>query len=345
LAIAAQKRQASVSAGYARSVSPRTRVRLLAGAAALAAAGIAVGATLMGGNDDPAPARTGERGPPALELGPSLRDDREARQLRAAERAYDGGDPAAAREQFEALLRENPASLEAAVGAAIAAWPDGTVAKLRALAERAPTSGLVRLHLGLAHYAGGNDAAATSQWREALRADPDTPAALRAEDLLHPEMAPGRPYFYASFGPRPDLEGLSASEQVDLLRREARSGGVEENVLYGTTLQALGRPVSARAAFARALELDATSLAAQVADAVGRFEKANPSAAFSRLGPLTQTHPRSALLRFHLGLLLLWVRNVDEARVQLQRAMDADGRGFYEREARKLLSRLEDIRT
>jgi tetratricopeptide (TPR) repeat protein len=331
--------------GYARRVSPRTRIRLLVAAAGLAAVGIAVGATLVGRGDDPAPAASADRGPPALELSLTVRDDPEARELFAAERAYEEGNVGAARDRFEALLAKHPNSLEAAVGAAITAWPDGTLARLRGLADQSPTSALVRLHLGLALYAGGDDAAAAAQWREALRVDPDTPAALRAEDLLHPEMAPGRPYFYARFDPRPELEGLPAAEQLETLRRQARSGGVEENVLYGATLQALGRPTSAREAFARAVELEPTSLTAQVADAVGRFEKANPSNAFSRLGPLTDAHPRSALLRFHLGLLLLWIRNVEEARTQLERAVQAEPHGFYGMEARRLLSRLEDIRT
>jgi tetratricopeptide (TPR) repeat protein len=323
------------------------RIRLLVAAAGLAAAGVAVGATLMGGSDEPAPgpARSADRGPPALELGLALRDDREARQLRVAEQAYDDGSASAARERFEAILAQHPDSLEAAVGAAVAAWPEGTVPRLQALAERAPTSGVVRLHLGLALYASGDHEAATAQWREALRVDPDTPAGLRAEDLLHPEMAPGRPFFYVHVRPPPGLERLSPEEQLATLERQARSGGVRANLFYGAALQRSGRPVSAAAAFARALELDADNLSARVADAVGRFDKANPSAAFSRLGPLTQAHPRSALLRFHLGLLLLWIRNVEEAQAQLQLAVEAEPRDFYSREARTLLSRLEDIRT
>lgn len=326
-------------------MSPRTRVRLLAGAAGLAAAGIAVGATLMGRSDDSAPEQRADRGRPALELGLSLRDDAEARALVAAERAYDGGDVPAARERFAAILARNPDSLEAAVGAAVAAWPEGTVPQLQALAERAPASGLVRLHLGLALYATGNDMAATAQWREAFRADPDTPAALRAEDLLHPGMAPGRPFFYAALRPPPGLEGLPPEEQLAALERRARSGGVDANLLYGAALQRSGRPVSAAVAFARAAELDPNSLRAQIADAVGRFEKADPGAAFSRLGPLTEAHPRSGMLRFHLGLLLLWIRDVESAELQLERARDAEPHGFYRREARKLLSRLEAIRT
>jgi tetratricopeptide (TPR) repeat protein len=320
-------------------------VRLLAAAAGLAAAGVAVGATLMGGDDEPEPPSSADRGRPPLELGISLRDDAEARQLLAAERSYDRGDIAAARERFDDVLHTDPESLEAAVGAAIAAWPDATLDRLNALANRAPRSALVRLHLGLALYAAGNDAAATAQWREALRAEPDSAAALRAEDLLHPDMAPGRPFFYAPYALPPGLGELAPSEQLEELERRARSGGVRENLLYGVALQRSGRPVSAQTAFTRAAELDPDSLPARIADAVGRFEKANPAAAFSRLGPLTETNPRSAMLRFHLGLLLLWIREVDGAETQLQRAVDAEPRGFYGRQARRLLSRLEDIRT
>jgi tetratricopeptide (TPR) repeat protein len=158
-------------------------------------------------------------------------------------------------------------------------------------------------------------------------------------------MAPGRPFFYAPFGSQAGLEGLPAEEQLAALERRARSGGVRDNVLYGAALQRSGRPVSAAAAFARALELDPDSLSARIAEAVGRFQKADPAAAFSRLGPLTEAHPRSGMLRFHLGLLLLWIGDVEDAAIQLERARAAEPRGFYGREARKLLSRLEAIRT
>jgi tetratricopeptide (TPR) repeat protein len=184
-----------------------------------------------------------------------------------------------------------------------------------------------------------------AQWREAKRADPDTPSALRAEDLLHPDMAPGRPFFYASFGVGPRLQGDSAAEQLDELRSKAETGGVKAKLLYGVALQRIGRAVSARGAFEQARALDSKSLEAQVAEAVGRFDKDAPAAAFSRLGPLSRDNPSSALVRFHLGLLLLWLRDVDEARKQLQRASAAERHGFYGKEARALLSRLEAIGT
>jgi tetratricopeptide (TPR) repeat protein len=327
-------------------VSPRTRVRALVGVAALAAAGIAVGATLIGRSEAPSPgAPTAKRGAPGLELSVLLRNDSEAKELRAAERSYDRGDRAAARRQFDALLSADPESLEAAIGAAVSSWPEGTLAKLRALADQHPDSALVRLHLGLALYANGEDTAAVAQWREAKRADPDTQSALRAEDLLHPDMAPGRPFFFASFGAGPSLQGDSAAEQLDQLRARAETGGVKANLLYGVALQRVGRTVSARGAFEQARALDGKSLEAQVAEALGRFDKDAPAAAFSRLGPLARDNPRSALVRFHLGLLLLWIRDVDDAREQLQRASAAEPHGFYGKEARKLLSRLKAIGT
>jgi tetratricopeptide (TPR) repeat protein len=328
-------------------VSPRTRVRLVVAAVALAAAGITVGATLVGsgGGDQSSATEPKQRGTPGLELSVLLRNDAEARGLRQAERAYDSGNRAAARAQFAALLDKDPKSLEAAVGAAVADWPDTTLPRLRQLVAEHPGSALVHLHLGLALYAAGDDREAAAQWRQALEVEPDTPSALRAEDLLHPDMAPGRPYFYPSFAPTLDLGKQSAAAQLEALRRQAAKGGLKANILYGVALQRVGQSVSASNAFGRALELDPESLDAKVADAVGRFDKAAPAEAFSRLGPLADAHSRSALVRFHLGLLLLWIRDVPEARKQLQRAADADRGGFYGKEARALLSRLEAIGT
>ena len=317
-------------------MSPRTRVRLLVGVIALAAAAVAVAGGLLLDGEEPA---AGE--PPPLELGVLASEDPRARALVSAEQAYEQGRIAEARRRFETILGSSPSSVEAAVGAAVAAWPDATVERLRQLAEDHPDSGVVRLHLGLALQAEGKVEDAESQWREAEQRDPDTPAALRAEDLLHPDMAPGRPFFFPITLPEPALEGLTSAEQLAQLEGRAESGGVDELLAYGVALQRVGRPASARAAFERALTHAPESVEAQVAAAVGRFDKDAPEEAFSRLGPLARDHPRAGVVRFHLGLLLLWIRALDEARRQLSLA--AETRGFYAREARKLLARLEEI--
>jgi hypothetical protein len=80
-----------------------------------------------------------------------------------------------------------------------------------------------------------------------------------------------------------------------------------------------------------------------VAAAVARFDKANPAVAFSRLGPLARRFPRAPTVRFHLGLLLLWMARVDEAKAQLLKARSIAPRDPLGREADRFLDRLESI--
>ncbi|MGH3039955.1 MAG: hypothetical protein ACRDLZ_11265, partial [Gaiellaceae bacterium] len=131
-------------------------------------------------------------------------------------------------------------------------------------------------------------------------------------------------------------------EQLAELERQAEAGGVAERLVYGIALQRVGRPVSARAAFGSALEADPGSVPAKVADAIGRFDKDDPSQAFSRLGPLADAD-EDGVVRYHLGLALSWLGQVEEAIRQLRLAREADPDGFYGREAERLLDRLEDV--
>ncbi len=88
-------------------------------------------------------------------------------------------------------------------------------------------------------------------------------------------------------------------------------------LLYGVGLQRVGRPVSAEQAFQRAARTAPHDPEAQVAAAVGSFDKDQPAIAFGRLGPLTRTFPNQATVRFHLGVLLLWTGRIDAAVTQL----------------------------
>lgn len=325
-----------------KTVSPRKRTRLLVALAAVAAAAGAASVALVSARGEQEP-----EGPaPPLELGVALSDGPDATALRAAEQAYDRGDHQAALARFERLLARDPASVPAAVGAAVAAWPHGTTGRLERIVEEHPRSGVARLHLGLALYVTGDAGAARAQWREAERRDPDSPSALRAEDLLHPEMPPGRPFFVPEGGRQDaDVAKLPPAEQLAELERRAEDGAPRDWLLYGAVLQRLGRPVSAKAAYDRALALDPTSLEAVTAAAVVRFDKDDPSQAFARLGPVASTNPNSPVVRFHLGLMLLWLRQVREARRQLEAARSAGVATIWGREAGRLLDRLESVRT
>lgn len=321
-------------------MSPRARViTFVAAAAVLVVAAVVAGALLQ---SDGKRAKASPPAPP-LQLG-VFPGQSHARELISAERDYERGERMTALREFQALLREDPESVEAAVGAALAAWPEGSVDRLRALVELHPGSGVARLHLGLALAATGARVGAEREWREAEARDPDTPAALEAESLLHPNMAPGRPFFVAAAQPPATqyFQKLGTVEQEAALRRRAERGGAADWLILGTFLQRIERPLSARRAYDRALKLAPESLETRTAAAVVRFDKDDPANAFSRLGPLARDHSRSSLVRFHLGLLLLWIQSVDEARSQLALATQGKGQ-FHARQAEELLSRLSQI--
>ena len=302
-------------------------------AIALIAAGAVAGAAVLSAEEiqsDPAAQSQPKPRPgsPPLEFALGIRNDREARELRRAVQLYDGGRRAQAARIFSRFD-----SLEAKLGAAFAAWPrtEGRIEQLGALY---PRSALVQLHVGLARlWAGTGDAG--SAWREARDVEPDTPYAVRADDLIHPELAPGLPVFTPSFPYR--IEGDTPAAQLAKLRASRTAHGL---LVYGIALQRLGRPLSARRAFAEALRLAPNDVDALVADAVGRYDKSDPAAAFSRLGPLTRRFPRSATVRFHLGVLLLWQSDLREAKRQLRVARAAEPGSSIAREAGRYLQEL-----
>ena len=294
-------------------MSARGRVFFLVALAAAVASGVVVIGVLATRSNVPSVKPRPGRPPLSLELG--LRSDPEARALQRAQMLYARGEP----KQAEAIF-ERYHSVEAQVGSAFAAWPSGTVSRLETLAAAHPRSSLVALHLGLALYWSRRDADAVTAWRGAQRLQPDTPYAVRASDFLHPRFAPGLPVFVPSFPLPARIEALSARRQLAALEQAARGGGAHARILYGVALQKLGRPRSAERQFAAAAQAAPSDPDARVAAAVGRFDKSNPALAFSRLGPLVRVFPHAQTVRFHLGLLLVWMAQVGQARVELQQA-------------------------
>jgi tetratricopeptide (TPR) repeat protein len=315
-------------------VSPRTRTSLVVAALAALAAIVVMGATALSTEDvASAPAASEQPKPragfPPLVLSLGIRDDAEARELRRAAQLYETGKR---REAGRIFARYQ--SLEAKLGGAFVSWPVGAD-RVEQLGALYPRSALVQLHVGLARLWAGTDGAVAA-WREARDVEPDTPYAVRADDFLHLEdFAPGLPLFTPSFPY--SVEGGSPAAQLEGLRH---ARGFRGRLVYGVALQRLGRPVSARRAFDAALRLAPNDVDALVADAVGRYEKNNPSAAFSRLGPLARRFPEAATVRFHLGVLLLWQRNVAEAKRQLRLARAAEPGSRIAREAGLYLKEL-----
>jgi tetratricopeptide (TPR) repeat protein len=260
------------------SVSARLRVSLMVAGVALAAAGTAVGVTLATRSDVHHERVT----PPPFAADPTA-----------------------------------PKALASQVREALQAWPSGTVRRLRILAGQHPGSALVRLELGLALALGGQRADAQAAWRAAKRVQPDSPSAVRADDLLHPDTPPGEPPFVPSFS-RP-------------------VGRVQELLARGIGFQEALMPRSAEQAFRGAARLAPADPEAQVAATVGIYDKDHPERAFGRLGPLLRRFPHAQTVRFHLGLLLIYLRQFPQARRELRLAV-AEGPGtLLAKRARVLL--------
>lgn len=239
-------------------MSPRLRVWLVVGTAALAAAGLAVGITLATRSDVSRPT---SKAPPFVP------------------------DPTA------------PPAVASDVREALRAWPAGTTRRLRILAARYPHSALVRLELGLALVFAGQNADAARAWRSAKQAQPDSPSAVHASDLRHPDTPPGLAPFVPTF---------TRATTV-----------VQRHLLQGAAFQQALRPVSAEREFAAAARAAPDDPEALTAAAVGLYDKDDPAAAFSRLGPLARRFPHAQTVRFHLGLLLIYFGDLPRARREL----------------------------
>lgn len=323
-------------------MSPRRRVVLLVALAAAAAVAVAA-AAVVSSDGESATTTTTEAGlrpgRPPLSLALGFRDDAEALDLARASALYADGKPSEA-----AALFAKHDSLEAKVGAALSSWPDGTLDRLEQLGKLYPEQAVVQLHLGLARL-WANQGDPLAAWRAAADAGPDTPYAVLAGNVLYPKLPRGLPAFIPSFAASREVTRLPPARQLDALRARAGRGGVRDLLLYGVGLQRVGRPVSAGRVFGQAARRAPGDAEAQVAAAVGLFDKADPARAFGRLGPLTRRFPNEPTVRFHLGVLLLWTGRVDEAQRQLHLAAHTKPGSPLAREATRYLETIRKARS
>jgi tetratricopeptide (TPR) repeat protein len=277
-------------------------------------------------------------GRPPLSFALGFRDDSEARDLSEGAALYGRG-----RTDDASALFAKHDSLEAKVGAAFAAWPDRTLDRVEQLAKLYPETAVVQLHLGLARL-WANEGDPVHAWRAVLDAEPDTPYAIVAGNLLHPRLPRGLPAFIPSYTAPAAVTRLPPARQLDALRAAAERGGVRAQLLYGVGLQRVGRPVSAARVFDTAARAFPRDVEAQVAGAVGAFDKDAPEKAFGRLGPLSQRYPSEPSVRFHLGVLLLWTGRIDGAQRQFRLAAKAQPGSPLAREADRYLETIRRAR-
>jgi tetratricopeptide (TPR) repeat protein len=316
-------------------MSPRARVVTVVALAAAAVVGATVGVTLLQTRGESSGSAAVKGAPPlVLELG--FRADPEARALARGAALYNDGKRAAAAKVF-ARYR----SLEAQLGAAFARWPSHTLDDVKRLVEAHPRSALAELHLGFAFAWSGRSVEAVKAWRRAIALEPDSPVAVDAQSALHPGMAPGLPFIVSPLSPPAAVKNLPAREELQALAHAAARNDADAKLLYGLALwNIVRRPISAERQFEAAARLAPHDPFAQTAAAVGAFSKEAPVRAFARLGPLTGVFPHAAVVRFHLGLLLIWTRDVQKGVRQLRLAIADDPHSVYAREAQAFLARL-----
>ena len=195
-------------------MSARTRTFLVVGVLAALAAVVVTAAAVLSAEEESGAAAAGpapqpRQGFPPLELSLGIRDDAEAVELRRAAALYQQGN----RKQAARVFARYD-SLEAKLGSSFAAWP-ASEDRIEQLGALYPRSSLVQLHVGLARFWAGTAGALTA-WREARDVEPDTPYAVRADDLLHPEFAPGLPGFIVGFDY--EIEGETPADAAGAAR-------------------------------------------------------------------------------------------------------------------------------
>jgi tetratricopeptide (TPR) repeat protein len=295
------------------------RVLLVVALAAMLAAAALVGVTLLQTHGEHT-SLPGQPGRPPLQLELGLRTGTEARALRRAETLLDQDGEAT---QAAAIFRRYH-TLEAQLGLAFATWRGpSSLGAVQKIAATRPNDPAALVNLGWAQYWAGARAQAVATWQTAASDYGNSPYGVDAEDALNPGVAPGLPPIIVVMGAAPP---------------QARA-----DLAAGIRLWDLKQVVSARRKLDAAVKLAPHAAETLVAAAVARFSPARPLAPFPHLGPLTAEFPRDPIVRLHLGLLLLWTRQVEKGKAQLRLAAAEEpaSASAYARQARLLLKALE----
>ena len=276
-------------------------------------------------------------GPPLLQLELGTRSDPEARALAQAETLFDKDHQAA---RAAGIFRRYH-SVEAQLGTAFTSWRGASsLGAVEKIAAAHPDDPAALLNLGWADYQAGRNADAAAAWRRTATRYPDSPYAVDAEWALH-GGPPGLPPIVTGLALPKAIANLPAAAEVAALKRAAAGTSVRAKLLYGATLwNYLRKPVSAEHVFADAARLAPHDAVVRTAAAVALFSKANPTPAFARLGPLTAVFPHSAAVQFHLGALLVYIREYGKAAKHLRSAIAYGPHSPYVKDARILLASL-----
>ncbi len=208
-----------------------------------------------------------------------------------------------------------PSARLAEVREAFAHEPKRAAQILEPISQQAPDDPVVQFNFGTALFCAGYVTDAEQAYRQAKKAGYDTYYEMRADEILHLQY----------FQPEDGLYPIFEPQHADPL------------LIQGVVLQRRGKQHSAERLYARAARLQPRNDEAQVAAAVGRFDEDDLAASFSRLGPLVKRFPRSQSVRYHLGLLLAWTGQRDQAIEEFRLAQALNPRSTLGEEASAFL--------
>jgi tetratricopeptide (TPR) repeat protein len=172
-------------------------------------------------------------------------------------------------------------------------WPHGSIDTMQRLGLQYSKNALVQYYRGVALIWAGYPADAQTALELAKKLGRDTPIQGRADVLLHPN-------FFQPAASQPSYPVFIPLSKNPLL-------------VKGEELQVQGHQVSAERMYQRAAKQDPNDVEAQVAVAVGLFDPDNLNPSFGQLGPLTAKYPRSQIVFYYLGYLLVWTNQADKA--------------------------------
>jgi tetratricopeptide (TPR) repeat protein len=314
------RRSSGIPTDRRRRILLLTAVALVAGGAGATAVALTSGGD--GGTTQAATRAAPFKGKPPLSLelpGPAVpKDATPAERLAIARARLPSGD------------------VRIRVGEAIVGYdphdPSRALAALRALPQ---DDAVVTFHLGLAEIWAGNRQAAIDAWERTKRLDPFGYYGTLADDALHPppQQHLGYPPY---FPPRP-VNGTPAE-----LRAAAQAHPDEPGrwLDLAVALESQDRP-AALAAARRAVELDPNGISARVAFLVLSYDKDDPAKTFGQLGPLLQQTGGNTEIRFHLGVLSLWIGLRDKALGEFRQVAKDQPDGPYARFANAFVAELE----
>lgn len=212
-----------------------------------------------------------------------------------------------------ARIRLGASDVRATVACAVAGYDEhGAAATIDALEALPQSEPVVAVNLGLVQLWAGQRAVALETLRGVREDDRYGFYGTVADNILHfPGQRPGYPLWV----PPPGLPDGTVEELRAQVAADPNQGAVW--LALAAKQQASDRGQAIEDA-RKAQALLPTAIPPRIAVAVLAFDKDRPEASFSTLGPLVDQAPSEALpaLRFHLGMLLWWIKQDTDALAQ-----------------------------